>query len=96
MDDDARSLVRLYFEAGYSYNLILCFLASLHGIVVSLRTLKRTLHKMGLRRRGVQTDIARAILWQSVQDNIIKEIYGHMILYLYACSYILYMLKIST
>ena len=35
-------------------------------------------------------------LWQSVQDNIIKEIYGHMILYLYACNYILYMLKIST
>ena len=37
-----------------------------------------------------------ADIWQSVQDNIIKEIYGHMILYLYACSYILYMLKIST
>ena len=35
-------------------------------------------------------------LWQSVQDNIIKEIYGHMILYLCACNYILYMLKIST
>ena len=35
-------------------------------------------------------------IWQSVQDNIIKEIYGHMILYLCACNYILYMLKIST
>ena len=34
-------------------------------------------------------------IWQSVQDNIIKEIYGHMSLYLCACNYILYMLKIS-
>ena len=80
MDDDARSLVRLYFEAGYSYNLILCFLASLHGIIVSLRTLKRTLHKMGLRRRGVQTDIARA--FQNVQVHYIKVLASWTVTYL--------------
>ena len=59
-DEESRRLVKLYFEAGYSYGLILCFLAGLHEISISLRTLKRLLRQMGLRRRGVPTDIARA------------------------------------
>lgn len=44
--------IQLYFERGYSYRLILCFLLSCHGILLSLRTLKRTLKKMHLRRKG--------------------------------------------
>ena len=44
-------LVRLYFEAGYSYKRILRFLASLHDVSISMRTLKRLLHRMGLKRR---------------------------------------------
>jgi hypothetical protein len=50
-------LVRVYFELGYSYRVILRFLKSLHGVSLSLRTLKRLLHKMGLKRRGVTSDV---------------------------------------
>ena len=51
-------VVSVYFHEGYSYRLILCFLAGVHGI---LRTLKRVLRKLGLRRRGhySRTDLTR-------------------------------------
>ena len=42
-----------YFDAGYTYHLILCFLAGIHGIIMSIRTLKRLLRRMNLRRRGL-------------------------------------------
>ena len=41
-----RRLVKAYFDAGYTYSLILCFLAGIHGIIISLRTLKRLLQRM--------------------------------------------------
>ena len=53
-------LVRLYFEAGYSYKRILRFLASLHDVSISLRTLKRLLHWMGLKRRP-GSDLRRVV-----------------------------------
>ena len=34
-------LVKACFDVGYTCNLILCFLAGIHGIIISLRTLKR-------------------------------------------------------
>ena len=34
-------LMKAYFDVGYTYNLILCFLAGIHGTIISLRTLKR-------------------------------------------------------
>ena len=54
-------IVFVYFHEGYSYKLILCFLAGVHGIMTSLRTLKRVLRKLGLRRRGCssRTDLTR-------------------------------------
>ena len=50
-------LVKAYFDAGYTYNLILCFLAGIHSIIISLRTLKRLLRRMNLRRRGAPSDL---------------------------------------
>ena len=50
-------LIRGYFEKGYSNNLILCFLVALHGVHISLSTLKRYLRRQRLRRRGVYSDI---------------------------------------
>ena len=44
-------LVKMYFEEGYTYKLILCFLSGLHGIIISLSTPKRMLKKQNLRRR---------------------------------------------
>ena len=54
---DLEELVRLYFKAGYSYSLILRFLDGLHSIALSLRTLKRLLRRMGLRRHGSNSDV---------------------------------------
>ena len=49
MDED--DLIRGYFHIGFSYKLIM----TLHGVVMSLRTLiKSALKRMGLRRRGVR------------------------------------------
>ena len=43
--------MRRYFEEGYPYKTILRFLRSLHGLTISMRTLKRVLKHLKLRRR---------------------------------------------
>ena len=53
-------LEKAYFDAGYTFNLILCFLAGVHGIVISLRTLKHPLQCMNLHRRGASSDLRTA------------------------------------
>ena len=74
MDGWAERLIELYFKAGYSYKLILCFLVGLHGINISLRTLKRHLRRLGFKRRG-STDITSAFEsiwvrnWQLCERN---------------------------
>jgi len=50
-------IVKRYFSLGYSNHLILCLLAALHGICVSLSTLKRVLQRHNLRRRGVYSSL---------------------------------------
>ena len=68
--------VQMYFERGYSYRLILCFLSSCHGILLSLRTLKRVLKRLNLRRRGQVDDsqliIAGSCIFVSVPFNWFK------------------------
>ena len=61
----------LYFEAGYHYRLILRFLAVLHDIHMSIRTLKRLLRKMGLKRRGAGSDVRLVIDAIQVASDII-------------------------
>ena len=41
---DRRSLVRFSFHLGLKYSTILCMLAEIHGEIISLSTLKRTLN----------------------------------------------------
>jgi len=50
-------LIRRYFEEGYEYQIILCFLYWVHGISLSLRQLKRLLKSMNLRRRQSMTAV---------------------------------------
>ena len=52
-------LIREYFVRGFSYRLILCFLTAVHGVRISLSTLKRTIRRLDLRRRGHYT-----LLWR--------------------------------
>ena len=49
-------LIIYYFSLGYSYRLIVCFLFFVHGILLSLRQLKRILSYFGLRRRHQPLD----------------------------------------
>ena len=51
---DEETLITEYFNQGYSHLEILGFLL-LHIIVISHRTLKRRLQKLGLRRRIPQS-----------------------------------------
>ncbi len=50
-------LIKLFFEEGYGYRSILCFLNFVHGFILSLRQLKRILKKHNLKKwpgnRGV-------------------------------------------
>ncbi len=46
-----KTLVSRYFKEGYPYKTILQFLRSLHGIRISMRTLKLLLQQLNLRRR---------------------------------------------
>ena len=48
-------IIRTYFEQGFSYHLILCFLVALHGVCISMSTLKRSLRRQGLQRRAPYT-----------------------------------------
>ena len=60
-------LISNYFHQGYTNNEIAGFLALQHGIVLSVRTIKRILRRMGLRRvthtnESPVEEIVRAIL----------------------------------
>lgn len=43
-------IITAYFNAGHKYKTILCFLCMVHGVVLSMRQLKRKLKRLGLRR----------------------------------------------
>ena len=77
MNDRANleSLIQEYFEQGYSYRLILCFLSSVHDITISMRTLKRILRRKQLRRRGLVNhanlrDVGSCILVSYIKNNL--------------------------
>ena len=59
MDGARNTHIRRYFNQGYSYALILCFLKCAHGINLSLRQLKRILKLMGLKRYQPPLTVAR-------------------------------------
>ena len=49
-------LIKLYFLEGYKYRMIiLVFLGLVHGIVLSLRQLKRIIRKLRLRKKTIYT-----------------------------------------
>ena len=50
LDEETQAL-KYYFNEGYEYEVILCFLLKYHKIEMSLRTLKERFKSLGLRRR---------------------------------------------
>ena len=52
------AIIKYYFEKGFCYELILCFLIQ-YRVYISLSTLKRALRRLGLRRRGGYSSLRR-------------------------------------
>ena len=51
--DEETLAMKYYFNEGYDYEVILCFLLKYHSIEMSLRTLKDRFKSLGLRRRNL-------------------------------------------
>ncbi len=64
-------LIRYYFGAGYTYEAIVSFLDLVHDIKLPLRSLKRILSRMGLRRRGLNQDLGNAMRY--IEVSLIQE-----------------------
>lgn len=54
-------LIERYFYLGFQHKEILAFLTITHGMIISLRQLKRILKRKGLRRRTDHTDLGQVI-----------------------------------
>ena len=68
--NDRNSVITSYFNLGLSYTEIAAFLASFHGVVLSVRQLKRILRRLGRRRRLNPSDAG------DVLNAIICELSG--------------------
>ena len=66
-------IIRSYFDMDFSYHLILCFLVALHGIYVSLSTLKHIIRRLNLGRRECYSSlryVGRCLLVRSIYHVI--------------------------
>ena len=63
-------LIRVYINRGYTYKDILLFLASLHGIKLSLSWLKQIIRKLGLKRQQVQTRESLKLVVGRIREEI--------------------------
>ena len=55
LHQDTADLIRSYFDQMYTQMEIVAALATCHGICMSIRTLKRALRRMGLKKHNVAT-----------------------------------------
>ena len=53
-----KEAIEAYFNNGFSYNAILCFLDKYHDMSISLSTLKRRLSQYNLKRNKTDADLA--------------------------------------
>ena len=60
-------LMKEYFHRGYPYNAIVCLLEK-HGVRLHVRTLKRKLRELGLKRRGA--DYEEATVCQLIEQEM--------------------------
>ena len=65
---DREVLIKRYFNLGLNNAEIVLFLSLAHGLILSIRQLKRILHKLHLKRRSVPSD----------SDEIINAIEGEL------------------
>ena len=53
------ALIRRYFELGFTNMFIMVFLSAIHGIIISLSTIKPSLRKQRLRGQGPYSNLRR-------------------------------------
>ena len=53
-----KEAIEAYFNSGFSYNAILCFLEEYHDMSMSLSTLKRRLSQCNLKRNKTDVDLS--------------------------------------
>ena len=75
MDRDI--LVQVYFSFGLSYQEIVGILASNHGVIISLRTLKLILHQQGLFRTKNMSNILEVAMFIWDQIYQINGLHGY-------------------
>ena len=78
----ASPIVRFYFALGLRYLEILEMLARIHGIVISLRTLKRILSEAQLHRRKKQSDILDVALFVMEEIENAGQLHGYKLMHL--------------
>lgn len=74
--------VRVYFGLGMNYSEILCFLAKHDGIVISMRTLKRVLKRLGLYRRLHFSNIVDVALFLTDEIHKSGKLFGYRMMHL--------------
>ena len=72
---DRDDLIAWYFDLGYEYKLIVCFLWFIHGVRISLRHLSRIIRQLGLRRRNYTLD--RRLLLRTIQAMKVCTVYEY-------------------
>ena len=73
----AEVLIMTYFRLGFTYAEILACLARMHGVIVSMRTLKRSLKRAELFRRKHKSDILDVALFIIDRLQGIGSLHGH-------------------
>ena len=69
-DFDRENLIRSYFSQGYTNSEIVGFLALQHGVIVSVRTVKRILQRMGLKRASVNNESPIELLVNAIVEEL--------------------------
>ncbi|CAH3196633.1 unnamed protein product, partial [Porites evermanni] len=70
-------LIKGYFNHGFTYPEIVAFLCLAHGIVISLRHVKRIIRRMGLRRRRQMSGIEEVVATVEVSRDLPNMWEGH-------------------
>ncbi len=70
------AIITKYFNLGHSYPEIVAFLASFHGVMLSVHQLKRILRRLGLGRRLLLLLLLKKSDVEDVHDAVMQELNG--------------------
>ena len=76
-----RAVIKNYFSVGFSYQEILAFLSSHHGLEISLRQLHRYLRRLGLFRRRNNDDLNNVILKMKREISSSSSCFGYRLMH---------------